>query len=232
MFTLVSEEKYEDGQIIFKENSSGDWVYVVISGSVEIFKMIGDKKLVIEVLREGEVFGEMSFIGEAKRTATVKAIGETTVGIIDRDSLDQEFNKLSSDFRSILVALVRRFKKTTDRIVDFNDRVAPRVLKSLSVSYKDRQNFFNAYTTNISNGGLFIKTGNALAQGEEFLLKLNLPDLPEALKIRCKVAWTRKKESDADQQVAGMGIQFLEMNKQDNRFLQDYIKSSTRSESA
>ena len=113
MFTLVSEEVYEDGQIIFKENSSGNWVYVVLSGSVEVFKMIGKKKFVIEVLKEGEVFGELSFIGGIKRTATVMAIGKTTVGVIDRDSLDREFNKISSDFRSILVAIVRRFKKMT-----------------------------------------------------------------------------------------------------------------------
>jgi len=54
MFNLASEDTYEDGQIIFKEGSSGDWVYLVISGTVEISKMVGGKKVVVEIksLRE------------------------------------------------------------------------------------------------------------------------------------------------------------------------------------
>ena len=36
MFTIASEETYPDGKMIFQEGSSGDWVYVILSGSVEI----------------------------------------------------------------------------------------------------------------------------------------------------------------------------------------------------
>jgi len=225
MFTLASEETYSDGQIIIKENSSGDWVYVVLSGSVEISKMIGDKKFVLEVLKEGETFGELSFIGGIKRSATVTAIGETTVGTIDRNSLDQEFNKLSSDFRSILVAIVRRFKIMIDRVTDFSGRSEPRIPKTLSVSYPDKKSFLKAYTGNISEGGLFIKTGNPLPEGEVFLLKLQLPDIPEHLKIKCSVAWTNKNESAKGGRPIGMGIKFSEMSNKDNKLLHNYIKS-------
>jgi len=38
MFQTAIEEKYTDGQIIFKEGSSGDWIYVIESGAVEISK--------------------------------------------------------------------------------------------------------------------------------------------------------------------------------------------------
>ncbi|MFC1820021.1 TIGR02266 family protein [Thermodesulfobacteriota bacterium] len=225
MFTLVSEETYTDGQIIFNEASSGDWVYVVLSGSVEISKTIQGKKFVIEMLKEGEVFGELSFIGGIKRTATVKAVGDTTVGIIDRDSLDTEFNKLSSDFRSILVAVVRRFKKMVDRVTEFSVRSEPRIPKTLSVSYKDQQSFLKAYTDNISGGGLCINTGNPLPEGEMFFLKLQLPDLSEPLKIRCEVAWVNKHEGGEKNRPPGMGIKFLEMSKNDNQTLKKYIKS-------
>jgi CRP/FNR family cyclic AMP-dependent transcriptional regulator len=225
MFTLVSEETYADGQIIFNENSSGDWVYVVISGSVEIFKEINEKKCVIEVLREGEVFGEMSFIGIIKRTASVRAIGETTVGVIDRDTLDQEFNKLSSDFRSILVAIIRRFKKMADRVSDFSVRSEPRVLKTLSLSYKDKQSFLKVYTGNISNGGLFIKTKTPLDEGEQFILKLQLPELSEPITIKCKVAWAKKQEDGPDKLPPGMGVQFMEMNEKGKKTLNEYVRS-------
>jgi CRP/FNR family cyclic AMP-dependent transcriptional regulator len=225
MFTLVSEETYSDGQIIFDEDSSGDWVYVVLSGSVEIFKTIKGNKYTIEVLKEGEVFGELSFIGGIRRTASVRALGETTVGIIDRDSLDQEFNKLSSDFRSILVTAVRRFEKMLDRVTGFSVRSAPRSLRTLSVSYRDKQSFIKAYTDNVSNGGIFIKTGTPLSKGEQFSLKLQLPGLPDPLQIRCAVVWSKRGEEGKDKQPSGMGVKFIEMSNSDKEKLQKYISS-------
>ena len=117
MLQIASYEKYQDGQIIFKEGDSGDWVYVIESGSVELSKMMGDTIIVIEVLRrEGDIFGEMAFIANISRTATARATGPTTVGIIDRKYLDDEFNRLSGSFQAILKSLVLRLKNTTDRI--------------------------------------------------------------------------------------------------------------------
>jgi len=229
MFTLASEETYSNGKIIFKEDSPGDWVYLILSGSVEISKMIGKKRFVLEVLKEGDVFGELSFIGGIKRTATATAVGEVTVGIIDRDSLDQEFNKLSSDFRSILVTVVKRFKTMIDRVIDFSVRTKERVPKRLSVSYPDKNSFLKAYTGNISGGGLFIKTSTPLPQGETILLKLQLPGIPDPLGIECSVAWARKKEETKGTHPAGMGIKFGEMSNKDRQTFQNYIKTIIQS---
>jgi type IV pilus assembly protein PilZ len=227
MFTIASEETYTDGQVIFSENSSGDWVYLVLSGAVEISKMIGEKKCVLEVLKENEPFGELSYIGNIKRTATATAIGQTTVGIIERNSLDQEFNKISSDFRSILVTVAKRFKMMIERVTDFSRRAEPRILKTLSVSYKDKKSFLASYTHDISDGGLFIRTSTPLHVGETFLLKLQLPELPKPLKIKCTVAWTNKEEEEKDKHPPGMGIKFGEMSDKDNKRLRKYIKSLT-----
>ena len=84
-YNIAEEENYQDGQIIFKEDSSGDWIYVVLSGAVEISKNLQGQKYIISVLQTGEVFGELGFIGVTKRTATARAIGNTTLGIIDRE---------------------------------------------------------------------------------------------------------------------------------------------------
>jgi CRP-like cAMP-binding protein len=85
--------------------------------------MMGDKKVIIEVLRqEGDIFGEMAFIANISRTATARAVGPTTVGIIDRTYLDEEFNKLSGSFQGILKALVLRLKKTTDAIAEVRSK--------------------------------------------------------------------------------------------------------------
>jgi len=229
MYQLASEETYKDGQVILEEGSSGDWVYVILSGSVEMSKTIGGGKVIITALESGEVFGELGYLGAMKRTATARAIGETTVGVIDRTFLDQEFNKLSAPFRSILVAVVKRFRSLIDRACEFSSRKETRVQKTLSLMFKDRKSFIKAYTGNISKGGLFIMTERPLNQGEQFLLKLQLPDLPEPIKVNCEVSWVRE-QSDIEKRPPGMGVKFSKMTKRDNQILNQYFQTLIKGE--
>ena len=229
MFPIASEETFEDGQTILKEGSSGDWIYVVVSGSVEISKTIEERKFIISVLEPGEVFGELGYLGDIKRTATAQAVGKTTVGIIDRAFLDKEFNNLSGYFRVILVAVVKRFRYLIDRVSEFYTRKELRAQKTLSLTFKDRQSFVKAYTGNISEGGLFIRTERPLKKGEQFLLKLQLPGLSEPMEVNCEVAWARE-QSDTENKPSGMGVKFCEMTKQDNQILSQYLQTSIKGE--
>lgn len=223
VYNVAIEETYRDGQIIFKEGSAGDWVYIIMSGSVEISKNVGGEKYIIEILEQGEVFGELGFIGGIKRTATARAIGETTLGIIDREFLDQEFNKLSGQFRTILVAITHRFKKMIDRACDYTARTEQRVPKALSLVFRDRDAFIRAYTTNISSGGLAIKTENPLPPGHQFMLKLQLPGVAESMQIKCEVVWAHKREAADPDRPPGMGVKFIEIAEKDFLFLKKYI---------
>ena len=87
-----------------------------MSGSIEISKMVEGKKIIVELLEKDQVFGELGFLEGIKRTATATAIGETVLGLIERASLDDEFNRLSSGFRAIIKAIVERHKKLLDRL--------------------------------------------------------------------------------------------------------------------
>ncbi len=116
MFQTAIEENYTDGQIIFEEGSSGDWIYVIESGAVEISKIMDGEKVVLVVLEPGEVIGELGFITKTPRTATATAVGDTTVGIIDPIFFEQEFNKLSAGFQAVLTSLATRLKKTTETV--------------------------------------------------------------------------------------------------------------------
>jgi type IV pilus assembly protein PilZ len=92
------------------------------------------------------------------------------------------------------------------------------------VTYKDRKSFVKAYTGNVSGGGLFIATENPLKEGEEFLVKLELPGLSDDIVIKSEVIWTRKKAEASDVYPAGMGVKFLEMTKDNNKALKRYLR--------
>ena len=229
MFIFVSEDTYQDGHVLLKEGSAGNWLYVVLSGAVEISKVIDGKKYVIDVLKSGEIFGEVGFIGGKKRTATATTIGPTVIGTVDRSSLDAEFNNLSSDFRGILLAMANRFEKMVNRVVEFSSRTDMRIQKTLSLTYKDDQAFISAYTSNISTGGLFVKTDKPLRLGEQFLLRLQLPALQDPLKVSCEVSWVKGPAEGTKKEPAGMGLKFIEMSKGDREALKQYLGKITKS---
>jgi uncharacterized protein (TIGR02266 family) len=224
MQPIASEETFSDGQLIFKEGSPGDWIYTILSGAVEITKEVEGRKVVIVVLKEGEIFGELGFLGGIKRTAAARAVGKTTLGVIDRGFLDSEFNKLSADFRSILKAVVLRFKEMIDRISESTNRAEPRIQKSISLTYKDKQAFVTACTGNISARGLFIRTDFPIDKGESFLLKLQLPDVAEPLHIQSQVVWSRRPGEEVEKGPSGMGIRFLDVNTREDQILRKYLQ--------
>lgn len=119
MFQIVKYQTFNDQQIIFNEGTFGDWMYVIEEGSVEISRTVAGKKIVIAKLKEGEIIGEVAYITKGGRSATATAVGKTTVGTIDRNFFDNEFNGLSSDFQTILKTLALRLKKTTDALTEF-----------------------------------------------------------------------------------------------------------------
>ena len=74
-------------------------------------KDIGGQKIVIETLKENDIFGEIAYIDKTPRSATATAKGTTVVGTIDRDYFDAEFNKLSADFQKVLKTVAFRLRK-------------------------------------------------------------------------------------------------------------------------
>ena len=222
MFEIATEETYQDGQIIFAEGSSGDWIYVIQSGKVEISKKVGGEKVVIEVLQTGEIFGELSFISKAIRSATAQAVGETVIGIIDRSYLDQEFNKLSSGFQQILRSLATRLKKASEGADP--GRKDPRIPKALSLTFKTKESLVKAYSENASGGGIFIKTPKPLPKGERLSIKLQLPDHPDPIKIEGEVSWIRSDKSADATHPAGIGIKFIQISRADQQKLKECLK--------
>lgn len=118
MLPVTNYLAFQDGQIIFEEGSTDDSLYVVDYGAVELSKIVKGVKFVIEILQPGYIFGEMAFLSRIPRTATAQAVGETSVGVIDRALLDQEYQNLSVHFQKIIEILILRLQKTTNLLMN------------------------------------------------------------------------------------------------------------------
>ncbi len=76
---------YNDGDIIVEEGTKSREMYIVQTGQVKVVKGSGNAEAVLAILKEGDMFGEMSLLDAKPRSATVKALGEARVLTIDHE---------------------------------------------------------------------------------------------------------------------------------------------------
>jgi serine phosphatase RsbU (regulator of sigma subunit) len=94
------------GEILFREGDTGEQMYVIVSGELEIIKGPNtDDELILNRIYQGEYIGEMSLITGAPRTASVRARGDTVLLSMSRIQLMdllQRHPHLASDMVSVL----------------------------------------------------------------------------------------------------------------------------------
>jgi len=71
------ERSFQQGQIIFQEGSTGRELYLIVEGIIEVVKGHGADEMVLARHGPGDFFGEMSFIEDNPRFATIRALEPT-----------------------------------------------------------------------------------------------------------------------------------------------------------
>lgn len=131
----TQREVFQDNEIVFKEGTRGDKMYIIITGKVKISRNIGrgEEEILIQ-LENGQLFGEMGPIDESPRSARATAVGETVLLSL-RESLLRENNlglayKLYKNFS---VMLAERLRNTNQRLTDLSvsDRDSSEKIKTL-----------------------------------------------------------------------------------------------------
>lgn len=118
--TLSRHERFQRGDVIFREGDSGEKMYAVLDGEVMISKSIaGAGQEALAFLQRGDYFGEMALIDNAPRSATAKAHADDTVVLsVAREVVEGllRIEKVSSTrLLRILCSLVARRLHESDR---------------------------------------------------------------------------------------------------------------------
>jgi uncharacterized membrane protein len=103
---VIDYEKMEAGQLLFQTGEPGDSLYIVRSGEIELYiKDTAGQKIVLNVVRPGEMFGELSLLDSGPRSATATALTETELLVLDRDDLLLLFQKKPDAALHMLAAM-------------------------------------------------------------------------------------------------------------------------------
>jgi CRP-like cAMP-binding protein len=105
---MTDTVRFKKGATIIHEGTIGSNAYLILSGSVEVFKKVGDEKLVLTRLVKGNIFGEMSLVDEKPRSATIVALEETEVRILSRERFE---SMLEQNPRAVIPLLKQVFQR-------------------------------------------------------------------------------------------------------------------------
>jgi CRP/FNR family cyclic AMP-dependent transcriptional regulator len=82
---LSFEKKYPKDSTLFVEGMSGEVLYIIKQGSVDIIKKTDKGEVVLSTLHDGEFLGELSLIDDSKRSATARVAEDSMLVVITRN---------------------------------------------------------------------------------------------------------------------------------------------------
>ncbi|MBE2251629.1 MAG: protein kinase [Myxococcus sp.] len=91
----LPEQTFQPGDVIVKEGDPGDCAYIILDGHCQVTRMVAGKKENLRLLGPGEMFGEAAVLTNNPRLATVSALMETRVTVVERSYLQDEMERTS-----------------------------------------------------------------------------------------------------------------------------------------
>ncbi len=112
------KKQFEPDMMIFEEGDPSDYMYIVISGKVQIFKTIIQKAIrTLHVVEENGCFGEMSLFTGSKRTASAKVIDVTEVFQIDKSGLYKLLKSKPEFAVGLMEQMSERLQNTSENLI-------------------------------------------------------------------------------------------------------------------
>ena len=105
-------QRFSDGQFILKEGESGEELYFLMEGEVEVLKrdVTGEERSLV-VMKAPTMFGHMSLVDGSARSASCRAKGQVDVAVLSRQTyleLLSRSHPLGTSLRRLMLATLTR----------------------------------------------------------------------------------------------------------------------------
>jgi CRP/FNR family transcriptional regulator, cyclic AMP receptor protein len=111
---LMQEEEYEQNTLIFKEGEIGDCMYIIHQGDVNIHK--GGTTLAI--LKEKEVFGELSLLDAEVRSASATTDTDCVLFRIEQEPFYELIDNRPEVARGFIKILCQRLRAQNEKSIN------------------------------------------------------------------------------------------------------------------
>ncbi len=110
---IVESVRFRKGDVIMKEGEEGGVLYLLRSGSADIYRQINGEDQRLATVREGALFGEMTFLTGGAASASVVANEDCEVYRLTREG----YAKLMRDKPELVYALFTYILKWTTQVI-------------------------------------------------------------------------------------------------------------------
>jgi CRP/FNR family transcriptional regulator, cyclic AMP receptor protein len=107
------------GEQIFAKGDPGNSMMAVMTGRISITTPSADgRQVVLTVIRDGDVFGEIALLDGKDRTADATAITDSELLVVPRRSLLALLERRPDLCISLLIVLCERLRRTNEKVED------------------------------------------------------------------------------------------------------------------
>jgi serine/threonine-protein kinase len=106
---------FKAGTRIMNEGDAGDEAYMIVAGHCKATRSVDGKEETLAVMGPGEVFGEMALLLDEPRAASVEAMEQVTVQVLDRQTMTEGLG-LEGWTGALVIALASRFRKLEEQV--------------------------------------------------------------------------------------------------------------------
>ncbi len=124
---------FKKGKTIITEGTAGEEFFIIKSGSVRVYKMLNGERINLSDLKEQDCFGEMNFFLNKKRTASVEALTDTEVYVLDEKLFEILIKTKPAYALYMIKKLIRHLNESHEKISELLGEK-----KSLEVIYGQR----------------------------------------------------------------------------------------------
>ena len=111
---VVTPCSIKDGAFLIEEGQKDDAIHVLTRGPLEVLTRSGGGSWVtLQLLKEGDMVGEMGFIDGVEHSASLRALGNCDLIRLDRDS----FESLIKKDPELVYQVMRSIMRTVHRIL-------------------------------------------------------------------------------------------------------------------
>jgi CRP-like cAMP-binding protein len=135
----VAERRLAAKDMIFAPGDPDDQVYFLLEGTVRLYKIYGEyKEATTALLREGDVFGELSLEERSCQNAFAEAITDARVAVVRKTVLNEMIKRRPKFALKLFSSFSERLRQSEEAIESLLDREVSARLATLLSHLSDR----------------------------------------------------------------------------------------------
>jgi EAL domain-containing protein (putative c-di-GMP-specific phosphodiesterase class I) len=103
------------GECVFSQGDQGDYAYIIDEGEIEISTIVHEQEIVLNVLKSGNMFGELALVDGRPRSASAYAKTDVLLTIVTLEQVRSRIQEADPILRLLLMVIMDYFRSETKR---------------------------------------------------------------------------------------------------------------------